>query len=84
MKRTIITFVLVILILPFSMEAKKKEKKEKKEDVPQLMNYPSAEWDEYRLHGGEVVIRGNVIVDDPAKLKNLNNEADVNIGDLHH
>ena len=45
------------------------------------MNYPSAEWDEYRLHGGEVVIRGNVIVDDPAKLKNLNNEADVNIGD---
>ena len=78
MKRTIITFVLVILILPFSMEAKKKEKKE---DVPQLMNYPSAEWDEYRLHGGEVVIRGNVIVDDPAKLKNLNNEADVNIGD---
>ena len=78
MKRTIITFVLVILILPFSMEAKKKEKKE---EVPQLMNYPSAEWDEYRLHGGEVVIRGNVIVDDPAKLKNLNNEADVNIGD---
>ena len=81
MKRTIITFVLVMLILPFNMEAKKKEKKEKKEDVPQLMNYPSAEWGEYRLHGGDVVIKGNVIVDNPAKLKNLNNEADVNIGD---
>ena len=70
-----------MLILPFNMEAKKKEKKEKKEDVPQLMNYPSAEWGEYRLHGGDVVIKGNVIVDNPAKLKNLNNEADVNIGD---
>ena len=81
MKRTIITFVLVMLILPFNMEAKKKEKKEKKEDVPQLMNYPSAEWGEYRMHGGEVVIKGNVIVDDPAQLKKLNNNTDVIIRD---
>ncbi len=41
MKRTIITFVLVMLILPFNMEAKKKEKKEKKEDVCKY-DYPKS------------------------------------------
>ena len=63
-----------MLLFPLGMEAKKKEKKE---DVPQLLNYPSADWGEYRMHGGEVVIKGNVIVDDPAQLKKLNNNVDV-------
>lgn len=79
-KKIIFTLVLAMLLTPLGMEAKDK-KKEKKEEVPQLMNYPSADWGEYRMHGGDVVIKGNVIVDNPAKLKNLNNEADVNIGD---
>ncbi len=74
MMRTILTFVLAMLLFPLGMEAKKKEKKE---DVPQLLNYPSADWGEYRMHGGEVVIKGNVIVDDPAQLKKLNNNVDV-------
>jgi thiol-disulfide isomerase/thioredoxin len=53
------------------MEAKKKEK------VPQLLNYPSADWGEYRMHGGDVVIKGQVIADDPAKIKQLNNSVEV-------
>ena len=75
-KNIIFTLVLAMLFAPLDMEAKTK-KKEKKEEVPQLMNYPSADWGEYRMHGGEVVIKGNVIVDDPAKLKQLNNNVDV-------
>ena len=79
-KKIIFTLVLAMLFAPLSMEAKDK-KKEKKEEVPQLMNYPSADWGEYRMHGGEVVIKGNVIVDDPAQLKKLNNNTDVIIRD---
>ena len=75
-KNIIFALVLAMLFAPLDMEAKTK-KKEKKEEVPQLMNYPSADWGEYRMHGGEVVIKGNVIVDDPAKLKQLNNNVDV-------
>jgi thiol-disulfide isomerase/thioredoxin len=72
-KKIIFTLVLAMLFAPLSMEAKTK----KKEEVPQLLNYPSADWGEYRMHGGEVVIKGNVIVDDPAQLKKLNNNTDV-------
>ena len=70
-----------MLLFPLGMEAKKKEKKE---DVPQLLNYPSADWGEYRMHGGEVVIKGNVIVDDPAQLKKLNNNVAEQQRRCHH
>ena len=54
-KKTIITILLAMLLFPVGMEAKKKVKQD---EVPQLVNYPSAEVSEYRLHGGEVVIKG--------------------------
>ena len=62
--------MIALLIIPIGMEAKKKVKKE---EVPQLLNYPSADWNEYRLHGGEIVIKGHVTADDSAKLKQLSN-----------
>lgn len=68
--KTIIIAMLALLIIPIGMEAKKKVKKE---EVPQLLNYPSADWNEYRLHGGEIVIKGHVTADDSAKLKQLSN-----------
>ena len=55
MKQTIITILLALLIIPMGVEAKKKGKKD---EVPQLISYPSAELDEYRLHGGEPDVRG--------------------------
>ena len=71
MKTTIIYFLLAMFLAPLGMEAKKKE------EVPQLLNYPSADWGEYRMHGGDVVIKGQVIADDPAKIKQLNNSVEV-------
>ena len=68
--KTIIIAMLALLIIPIGMEAKKKVKKE---EVPQLLNYPSADWNEYRMHGGEMVIKGHVTADDSAKLKQLSN-----------
>ena len=62
-KRVFITILLAMLLIPVSMEAKKKEKKK---EVPQLMNYPSAELSEYRLHGGEVVIKGHIVIPEEA------------------
>lgn len=70
MKSTIITVLLALFIIPMGMEAKKKSKKE---EVPQLLNYPSADWNEYRMHGGEMVIKGHVTADNSAKLKQLSN-----------
>ena len=63
-KRIILAILLAMLLAPVSMEAKKKEKKG---EVPQLLNYPSAELSEYRLHGGEVVIKGHILVPEEAK-----------------
>lgn len=74
MKKSIIAFLLALLIIPIGMEAKKKSKKE---EVPQLSNYPSADWNEYRMHGGEMVIKGHVTADDSAKLKQLSNNVRV-------
>ena len=68
MKSTIITILLALLITPMGVEAKKKSKKE---EVPQLLNYPSATLSEYRLHGGEVVIKGRVIANDPQIIKSM-------------
>ena len=56
-KKTIIIVLLAMLLAPVGMEAKKKVKEPV---VPQLMNYPSAEVSEYRLHGGNVVIKGQI------------------------
>ena len=66
MKQTIITILLALFIAPICMEAKKKVKKV---EIPQLMNYPSAELGEYRLHGGEVFIKGRVVAQDPQIIK---------------
>ena len=76
-KKTIITILLALVLAPVCMEAQKKSKRVKAQEVPQLLNYPSAEWGEYRMHGGEVVIKGHVIADDSAQLKRLNNSVNV-------
>ena len=68
--KNIIIAMIALLIIPIGMEAKKKVKKE---EVPQLLNYPSADWNEYRMHGGEMVIKGHVTADDSAKIKQLSN-----------
>ena len=69
-RKTIITILLALMIIPMGVEAKKKGKKD---EVPQLISYPSAELDEYRLHGGEVVIPGpeigNMIVNEELTAK---------------
>lgn len=75
--KTIITILLALVLAPVCMEAQKKSKIVKAQEVPQLLNYPSSEWGEYRMHGGEVVIKGHVIVDDSAQLKRLNNSVNV-------
>ena len=63
-KKIIFSLLIVMLLIPISIEAKKKVKKE---DVPQLLNYPSAEINEYRLHGGNVVVQGHLVVPENAK-----------------
>ena len=64
MKTTILTILLAMLIAPVGMQAKKKEKKA---EVPQLQNFPSAELNEFRLHGGNVVVQGHFVVPEEAK-----------------
>lgn len=63
-KKLLSTILLALLIIPMGVEAKKKSKKE---DVPQLLNYPSATLNEYRLHGGNVVVQGHIVI--PEELK---------------
>ena len=63
-KKTIITILLALLMAPLGLEAKKEAKTV---EVPQLINYPSAELSEYRLHGGNVAIRGHLVL--PEELK---------------
>ena len=69
MKKEILTLLLAMLLAPVGMEAKKKAKQEPV--VPQLINYPSAELSEYRLHGGNVVVQGRIIVPEEAKEKKM-------------
>ena len=64
MKTTIVTMILAMLLAPLSMEAKKKVKEPV---VPQLINFPSAELSEFRLHGGNVVVQGHFVVPEEAK-----------------
>lgn len=65
-KINIITIILLstLVLAPHGMEAKKKVMKD---EVPQLLNYPSAELTEYRLHGGNVVVQGGIVVPEEAK-----------------
>lgn len=57
-KSIIINLLLALVMAPLGIEAKKKAKTV---EVPQLINYPSAELGEYRLHGGNVVIQGRIV-----------------------
>lgn len=77
-KKSIITNLRVLVISVFSMFClgvfaipapigMELNKKVKKKEVPQLLNYPSAELSEYRMHGGEVVIKGHILVPEEAK-----------------
>ena len=68
-KKIIFTILFAMLLAPMCMEAKKKVKKE---DVPQLLNYPSAELGEFRLHGGEAVIKGRLVTQDPQMIEQMN------------
>lgn len=65
MRNKILIILLAMLLAPVGMEAKKKVKKEP--EVPQLINYPSAEVSEYRLHGGNVVVQGHIQIPEEAK-----------------
>ncbi|MBQ6210719.1 MAG: redoxin domain-containing protein [Prevotella sp.] len=56
-RKFIFTMLLAMLLAPLGMEAKKVKKEQ---EVPQLLNYPSAEVSEYRLHGGNVVFKGRI------------------------
>ena len=64
-RNTIVVLLIAVLLCPVCMKAKEK--------VPQLANHPSAELNEYRLHGGEVVIPGpeigNMIVNEELTAK---------------
>lgn len=62
-KKVLFTALFALLLAPLGIEAKKKVKKE---EVPQLLNYPSAKQDEYRMRGGEVVIRGHIVLPEEA------------------
>lgn len=64
MKKLLLIILMAVLFAPVSLEAKKKEKKA---EVPQLINYPSAELSEFRLHGGNVVVQGHFVVPEEAK-----------------
>ena len=69
MKKIIITALLALLIAPLGMEARKikKQVKNLQQEAPQLLNYPSAEVSEYRLHGGNVVIKGHILIPEEAQ-----------------
>lgn len=64
-KKIIFAILLAMLLAPLGVEAKKKVKKG--QEVPQLLNYPSAEVSEYRLHGGNVVVQGHIVLPEEAK-----------------
>ncbi len=58
--------ILVMLCCPLQSDAKKKSNKTV---VPQMQNYPSATIGEYRMHGGDVLMRVKVLM--PEELKRL-------------
>ena len=70
-KTIILTILFAMLLAPASIEAKKKVKKV---EVPQLLNYPSAKLSEYRLHGGNVTIRGGLVPPEETKGEKISQE----------
>lgn len=70
-KKLLSIILMAVLFAPVSVEAKKKEKKA---EVPQLQNYPSAELSEYRLHGGNVVVQGHIVVSEEVKSEKMPQE----------
>ena len=71
-QKLIITLLLALFFVPVNMEAKKNKKEQ---EVPQLLNYPSAELSEYRLHGGNVVVQGQLVLPEDAKKEGVPQEA---------
>lgn len=61
--------ILVMLCCPLQSDAKKKSKKTV---VPQMQNYPSATIGEYRMQGGDVLMRVKVLM--PEELKKASEE----------
>ena len=61
--------ILVMLCCPLHSDAKKKSKKTV---VPQMQNYPSATIGEYRMHGGDVLMRVKVLM--PEEFKKASEE----------
>ncbi|MBQ9170266.1 MAG: redoxin domain-containing protein [Bacteroidaceae bacterium] len=56
-KRRVFLTIMLLALVALAGQARKKVKVP---EVPQLLNYPCAELGEYRLHGGEVVIKGRL------------------------
>jgi thiol-disulfide isomerase/thioredoxin len=73
-KNIAFTILIALLFIPLCMQAQKKTKKVKAQEVPQLLNYPSAEWGEYRMHGGNVVFQGSLVVPEEAKGEKMQQE----------
>ncbi len=70
-KKLLSIILMAVLFAPVSLEAKKKEKKA---EVPLLQNYPSATLSEYRLHGGNVVVQGHIVVPEEVKSEKMPQE----------
>ncbi|MBO4397337.1 MAG: hypothetical protein J5805_02250, partial [Bacteroidaceae bacterium] len=62
-KSFVILTCLIALFFTFTDIAAAKKKENKNNTVPQMLNYPSAKIDDYRLHGGNVVLRCNLMDD---------------------
>ena len=83
-KKYILTLAITMLLVPISMDAKKRVNKE--QAIPQLINYPSAELSELRLHGGNFVFKGHIegLGDDKIPkeyLEKMNGASRVQLGD---
>lgn len=62
-KSFVILTCLIALFFTFTDLAAAKKKENRNNTVPQMLNYPSAKIDDYRLHGGNVVLRCNLMDD---------------------
>lgn len=69
-RKILLTILLAMLLAPLGMEAQKKVKKG--QEVPQLLNYPSAEVSKDVLHGGNVVMKGRIIAQDTKMIEQMN------------
>lgn len=60
-KELFVRAVFVLLLSMVCINADARTKKGTKKPVPKLTNFPSCKIDDYRLHGGDFVVRGTVI-----------------------